>query len=287
MGVPFEKRSTDFSFHTGGTLACSPHFHPHIEFFYLEKGKMVCRVDTEHYVVEAGDLLIAFPHQVHVFEDAEGETTPECHQLGIVHPNLVPELSRVFLDWIPACALIKHLDQSPEVLELLYRVIDLAYRTDPWCEVQFRGYLQVFFAKLLERLELVHPHNEESRALREVVNFCSEHYNTDISLDRLEEELHLSRYYISHLFSHRLNIRFNDYVNSLRVTQACRLLRKTDLSITEICAQVGFGTLRTFNRSFLKQRGLTPGEYRAGFAPKTNTKGERGTRASAEKQSNE
>jgi AraC-like DNA-binding protein len=36
----------------------------------------------------------------------------------------------------------------------------------------------------------------------------------------------------------------------------------SDASITEICEQVGFNTLRTFNRAFIKQMGVSPSEYR-------------------------
>ena len=78
----------------------------------------------------------------------------------------------------------------------------------------------------------------------------------------LERELHLNKYYISHLFSSKLGIRFNDYVNSLRVSQACRLLRDTEMPITEISDAVGFNTQRTFNRAFARFRGCSPGEYR-------------------------
>lgn len=64
------------------------------------------------------------------------------------------------------------------------------------------------------------------------------------------------------MMSSKLNMGFNDYVNSLRVSNACKYLRKTDKSITEISNIVGFNTLRTFNRAFRKQLGITPSEYR-------------------------
>ena len=64
------------------------------------------------------------------------------------------------------------------------------------------------------------------------------------------------------MMSAKLRMGFNDYINSLRVSNACKLLRKTDLSITEISERVGFNTLRTFNRAFSKQMGMTPREYR-------------------------
>lgn len=265
MGVPYEKRATDFTFHDGergkNSLACPAHFHPHIEFFYLEQGKMICQIDADSYEVEAGDFLIAFPHQVHAFED--GQDKPGVHMLFIVHPDIMPELAGIFSKRQPECAVVKHLDRHPDMIELLHRMGETSRTKHPYRDTILKGLLLTFFGKLLSMVKLSEPHNEETHALREVVNYCSFHFQTDLSLERLERDLHLSRYYISHLFSHRLNIRFNDYVNSLRISEACRLLRKTDMSITDICARVGFNTLRTFNRSFMKQMRLSPSEYRA------------------------
>ena len=62
--------------------------------------------------------------------------------------------------------------------------------------------------------------------------------------------------------SSKLKMGFNDYINSLRISNACKQLLKTDASVTEISESVGFNTLRTFNRAFMKQMGMTPSEYR-------------------------
>jgi YesN/AraC family two-component response regulator len=115
-------------------------------------------------------------------------------------------------------------------------------------------------------MELYGPDSGELSALKNIVDYCSRNYTKEISLETLSKELHISKYYISHLFGSRLNMRFNDYVNSLRVSEACRLLRATTMGITDISAQVGFNTLRTFNRSFVKQMGQSPSEYRRRLA---------------------
>ena len=263
MDVYFQERGPDFFFHKGergkSSLACFPHFHQDIEFFYLEEGKLSCQIDTDTYTVCSGDLLIAFPHQVHTYQAIE-ET--DSHLLFIVHPDLVPELKTVFSTRQPKSAVVRHVDQHPELLELLQQLSRPIPTKKAYRDVVFKGLLLTFFGKLLSLLELDEP-TKAPLTLHQVVSYCSLHFHTELSLEHLERELHLSRYYISHLFNHKLHIRFNDYVNALRIAEACRLLRSTDTSITEICAKVGFSTLRTFNRSFIKQLGMPPSEYRA------------------------
>ena len=47
-----------------------------------------------------------------------------------------------------------------------------------------------------------------------------------------------------------------------RVREACHLLLYTDRKIADISEEVGFGSIRSFNRAFLKLIDLTPAQYR-------------------------
>ena len=57
-----------------------------------------------------------------------------------------------------------------------------------------------------------------------------------------------------------MGISYKDFINSLRVEHACKLLTK-DISVTEVAYASGFTTIRTFNRAFLKHVGMTPRDY--------------------------
>ena len=64
------------------------------------------------------------------------------------------------------------------------------------------------------------------------------------------------------MINERLGVSFNDYVNSIRINEACRLMLESDKSLKEISREVGFGTVRTFDRVFKRQKGETAREYR-------------------------
>ncbi len=95
------------------------------------------------------------------------------------------------------------------------------------------------------------------------MDYCYHHFRDELSLETLSSELHFNKYYISHLINRKLNMRFNDYVNALRVDAACTLLSNTDNKIANISEDVGFGTIRSFNRAFRQQKQMTPLEFRA------------------------
>lgn len=258
----YENRTTDYHCRYilpgRGHIQCAPHLHTHIELALFFEGHCTAFADTERTEIEAGDVFIAFPNQIHRYESYGKER----YCLFIVNPDMLDELAEVFATSRPVSAKIPGLANDPEVLALAERLIALEAEKNAYTETRRRGYLLALFGKLLAATTLSKTVPGDSHALKAIVNYCAKNYTADLSLNLLESELHISRYYISHLFSDKLQIGFNDYVNSLRVSFACNYLRHSDRSVTEIGSLVGFGTLRTFNRAFQKQMGKTPSEYR-------------------------
>ena len=125
--------------------------------------------------------------------------------------------------------------------------------------------LQEPINKLCEKLGLVPAENQDTVMLA-ILEHCAENYRGKITLESMEQSLSLNGCYISTLFMRRLGMGFHDYINSLRLSDACRLLTTTDESVSKIATEVGFGTSRTFNRVFLENFGMSPREYRIKFS---------------------
>jgi AraC-like DNA-binding protein len=263
MKVIYEKKTNDFYYRNNNKgcspLQCRAHLHYSVEIVYMRQGQARAFIDSDTYELETGNLLFIFPNRIHRFED-EGKQNE--YDLFIINPDLIPELSQKITTENPQNPVIKSAFQNPRILALL-DILSHADQLPPtYKEILMKGYLLSFFAEILDMMPLKNIKPDENQAMRSVVQYCSQNFTRDLSLAILEEELHLSKYYISHLFGDKLGIRFNDYVNSLRISESCRLLRTTDMSITEVSNASGFGTLRTFNRAFIKQMGISPSDYR-------------------------
>lgn len=249
-------------------LLCIPHLHREIELVCMYEGTTIAYVDATHYEIHSGDIFLTFPDQIHYFESRETAK----YRLVIIKPDIMPELLDTLTMGVPDSSVIRGGLNIPEIASLLDGLFLACAKKEheaPYVKPLRRGYLLALFSELLLRMNVNQPTVGDSDALRAIVAFCAQNFAENLSLALLEEKLHLNKYYISHLFSEKLDIRFNDYVNSLRVSEAKRYLRNTDLSITEISEIVGFNTLRTFNRAFMKQVGVAPSEYRKKeFLPK-------------------
>jgi len=238
----------------------TPHLHWELELVLYYGGKTVAYADTTRYELQAGDVFLAFPNQIHCFETLEQET----YLLFQVKPELIPELSDILQLTLPRSAVIPGGANQPRIRMLAEVLADLWKNPSdsPLYGHLLHGYALSLFSEILSNMKMIGMQLTDSNSLRAIVAFCSANYNKELSLAVLEEHLHLNRYYISHLFNDKLGLRFNDYVNSLRLSAACRRLVHSDDTITAISDQVGFATLRTFNRAFIKRLGISPSEYR-------------------------
>ena len=83
-----------------------------------------------------------------------------------------------------------------------------------------------------------------------------------VMLQALADLCGISPSYVSRLFRERLNIGFVEYLNTLRVRRAQKLLEETEQSIEKVGLSVGFNTNRSVVRTFKQYCGLTPSQYR-------------------------
>lgn len=90
-----------------------------------------------------------------------------------------------------------------------------------------------------------------------------------ISLTKVAASVGISAGHLSEKFREVTGVNFVDYVARTRFANACSLLRRPDLRISEIAFAVGFQSLSQFNRVFRKLCGKSPTEYRTAYS---NTK---------------
>src|SRR5574341_2112339 len=91
-----------------------------------------------------------------------------------------------------------------------------------------------------------------------------------ITIEDLSREVALSPYYLIRAFRRVYRQTPHQYLVGQRIARAKELLRNSDLSITEICATVGFESLGSFSTLFRKVAGISPSAYRLSSHPTPN-----------------
>lgn len=105
--------------------------------------------------------------------------------------------------------------------------------------------------------------NPTSRALHQAREFIDDHFSHPLDLDQISEHAHFSRYHFIRLFRRAYYETPHEYLTRRRIEKAKELLALSELSVTEICFEVGFESLGSFSALFHKMVGWSPSVYRA------------------------
>lgn len=89
-----------------------------------------------------------------------------------------------------------------------------------------------------------------------------EHYYEPLDLTAIAERFHVNPSYLSHLFKREMGVGVTQYITRIRMEQAQRLLKETDLKIAQVAEKVGLSDPRYFNTVFKRHTGMTPAVFR-------------------------
>ena len=95
-----------------------------------------------------------------------------------------------------------------------------------------------------------------------VLEYIHSHFLTPITLSEIADVANLSPNYLSAQFVQVVGCGYVEYLTQLRIQHACTLLMETEMSVTDIAYESGFGSLSHFIRTFHRQKHITPSAFR-------------------------
>lgn len=117
--------------------------------------------------------------------------------------------------------------------------------------------------KMLSVVKLTQPEgNSKQTRIADVIDYITKNFGMDMSLEKAAEIAGMSHTAFSRHFQKHTGNRFIEFVNRVRIGQACSMLYSTDEQVSSICYEVGFKNLANFNRQFLRMKNMTPTAYR-------------------------
>ncbi len=232
------------------------HLHDAIEIVFVLEGESTALCENRTIRLSPGDLFVAFPNRIHGYIDSSGISAyvlicPADFILSSLGESLDKKSPRN-----PCTPLMPGEDDSIPLL------LDLAFRDWQKGEKAIKeGYTSVLLSKILS-LFTFQEEEHFSSALSVALGYINEHYKEGITRKKVADAIGYHESYLSHLFCESLGKSFSDYVLSLRLADATELLDQTDEAISTIALSLGFGSIRSFNRAFLKTMHTSPSAYR-------------------------
>jgi AraC-like DNA-binding protein len=104
---------------------------------------------------------------------------------------------------------------------------------------------------------------EDLARLRRVRDRIDREYAQPLDVEALARDAHMSAGHFSRRFRRAYGESPYSYLMTRRIERAMALLRRGDLSVTEVCFEVGCASLGTFSTRFAELVGMPPSDYRA------------------------
>ena len=244
-----------FAFETSENLSYPMHLHRWYELVLLTDGELEVILNGTSYTLRKNDTLFIFPNQPHRYIGKEG-----CrHKLCLFKPELIAYFNTKIKGTVPHEP-IKHIDDDAWLAmfstlspgDPVERVKGVLYA---YCGFFANdSFVSVTESGIPDDLDLIHR----------IFVYAGDHYTESCTLADLASGIGYDYSYLSKFFSEKIGTSFTEYVSSLRLDRARYLLENTSLSVLDISELCGYGSLRSFNRNFLRSLGISPREYRRG-----------------------
>lgn len=101
-----------------------------------------------------------------------------------------------------------------------------------------------------------------NQRIKEILSYIREHFTEKITLDEIAKHLHLSTNECCRFFKKNMNCTLFEYITEYRLSKSMELLEHTDLPVSQIAYESGFGSSSYFIEKFRKNVGMTPAAFR-------------------------
>lgn len=229
------------------------HLHRWYEIIFLKEGEMDVIIDGTVRKLQKNDSVFIFPNQTHQLVTK----TSSKHKLILLKPELIAHFNAKLQNCIPKTPK-KHIDSDAWIELFMSASESTAFEA-------IKGILYIY-CSFFANDEFISVSEKDavggSDLMHRIFSFADENFLKSCSLKDLSAHIGYDYSYLSKLFSEHIGISFTEYVNMLRIDRACYLLKNTDLPVLEIAEMCGYGSLRSFNRNFVKQMNMAPRDYK-------------------------
>jgi AraC-like DNA-binding protein len=111
-----------------------------------------------------------------------------------------------------------------------------------------------------EGINVTFRENDQIR-MSKVINYLTENYNKKITIEEMAAVSSMAPNAFCRFFRNKTDKSFTEYLNEIRIGNACKLLIEGKMQVSQISYLSGFGSLSNFNRKFKQVMGSTPSEY--------------------------
>ena len=240
------------------------HIHQCSELIYVTNGSLETTVGNTTKILNAGDIAVISPFQVHTFDTPTSVDLWLCVFSNELLEDIMPKheiyRGRESFVFTPSRALTEFLshklpDSNEEMVSFEYGELR---RIKTVLSSVFEEY-----AKAVPELS----RDDQNSIISDVLLYLDKNHSENITISTVAQALGYTPRHISRILSTLKIYNFRNLLNSFRVEHAKRLIRKTSMKMIDVSLESGFSNERSFYRAFQAIEGTTPKEYKISLSP--------------------
>lgn len=241
-----------------------PHSHPFCHMLYAVKGEASFSCGSENFTFRTGDIILVPRDVKHSYQNKTEEIF-EYLEIKFAPDHNFEE--RLNLD-------APILSREPLAESLFSQIVNEYEDAGHASEEATASYLDA----------LLHIITQESRKKSakssryiditgfsplsvRIISYLEEHFEENLSLDTLAEDLGYNKSYLCKAFHDDTDATILDTLNMIRIRRAAELLTYSDRALAQVSDDCGFTSVSHFTHVFRKYTGITPGQCRRAFPP--------------------
>lgn len=258
------------------------HWHAALQYCYIVRGRVSFQVGKCQETFQEGDGLFINSLQVHT---SVPEHPNDCYICLNVSPYLLgDEGSSVYhqfalplLDNPQAAFLAFHRqdEKNTGMLAAIRMCMEKAETGREHYDLELFSDLVQLWNETLKLApkcaDNVEEHRKENKRLQDILFYLNLNYKEPVSLQDVAAHVHISRSECSRFFREMTGQNLFAYLTQLRIQKSVEYLLDTDVSVTEIAAETGFGSQSYFTQKFRAVKGISPREFRAKHKKESTT----------------
>ncbi len=236
------------------------HYHNAYEIYFLEHGERDYIIHDKFFKITDGDFILIAPFELHKTEGKGYRRILVTFMPDYIEKHFSEEVSRKLLSCFEKKVIRPPAEETEYLKGLLYKLLE--------SEDEHKENIAFFYiGELLMRLsnfnvETRPPKDHKYRRITEITEYINRNFNTIEGIENIAEDFYISKFHLCRIFKAATGVSVIEYLNSIKIKNACEMLTNSDYSVTKISEKCGFGSSNYFCNLFKKSIHMTPTEYR-------------------------
>lgn len=238
------------------------HYHNSYELYFLESGKRSVLINDKLFEINQYDVILFKPNVYHRNSGGSQHTRTVVNFTNkFLELYFTPQAIKFILSCFDKNVISLNKRSFETAKELLVKVQNQDANNKDNC---IFAYLSNLLLLLNENKGYSVPSfpSNSTKTIVPILSYVSHNYRNISSISQISDHFFITKYHLCRIFKEATGLTITQYINDLKIRQACQLLNETDASVTDIGFTCGFNSTMYFCKTFKEIVNMTPSDFR-------------------------